>query len=169
MSTVLNSASVTSVSTGSNVFTINNASDSLLTVDAVGAIQWSPSASSQLSSSYGNSVSIENGYYGGVNNSANSSGGGYAQGTITNYPSYPWPATQPLATPLPKDELKSAPKEASPMAHTLNGVMRIYGDSVVIEYFCAHCNQVLHTEVISKVPKSIIEEKCLPKIVDGVK
>lgn len=151
--------------------------DSSITVDAYGALRCDSATMPRLISSEGNSLSIENGYYyDATSSSANSGqivGGGYVQGTITNIPgntygySYPQIAFPP--TPAKNDELKSDPKEASPMAHTLNGIMRIYGDSVVIEYFCKHCNQVLHTEVISKVPKSIIEEKCLPKIVDGVK
>lgn len=149
-------------------------SGSVLSIDNSSTLQWDSSTTPRLISSYGNAVSIENGL--GTSTTDNSGqivGGGYVQGTITNYPNsiygYPY---QPVSAPLTetkKDELKSDPKEASPMSHTLNGILRIYGDSVVIEYFCKHCNQVLHTEVISKVPKSIIEEKCLPKIVDGVK
>lgn len=68
----------------------------------------------------------------------------------------------------PADKLKSEPKETGPTAHSLSGVLRIYGDAVVVEYYCSHCKDVLHRQVISKVPKSIIEKSCLPRIVEGV-
>ena len=68
----------------------------------------------------------------------------------------------------PHDELKSAPKEAGPTSHSLRGILRIYGDSVVVEYFCTHCEEVIHRQVISKVPEELTNKKCLPRIVDGV-
>ena len=98
-----------------------------------------------------------------------SGGGGSYTSSGGTYPIYPYTTGTPITiTPADRDELKSVPKEAGPTSHSLRGILRIYGDSVVVEYFCSHCKDVLHRQVISKVPKELTNKKCLPRIVDGV-
>jgi hypothetical protein len=88
-------------------------------------------------------------------------------GTIGPYNA---PAPNPIIIPAPKDELQSPPKdEKAKEGHVLTATMKIYGDAVVVEYYCSHCDQIIHREVISKVPRRIIEEKCLPRIIKEVK
>jgi hypothetical protein len=88
----------------------------------------------------------------------------------TVYPgSYP-PPSNPIIVPAPKDHLQSPPKdEKVKEGHVLTATMKICGDAVVVEYYCSHCDQIIHREVISKVPKRLVEEKCLPRIVKEVK
>ena len=75
----------------------------------------------------------------------------------------------PTYSRTPADELKSPPKdEKEKEGHILSGTLKIYGDTVVVEYYCSHCNKILYKQVISKVPEKIRDAKCLPRLVKDV-
>ena len=67
------------------------------------------------------------------------------------------------------NELQSDEEIPVKDGHTFNAIMRLYGTTLILEYKCECCDVVLHRQVISKVPKSIIKEKCLSKIVRETK
>ena len=139
-----------------------------------------------IKNKYGNGLVITSSNYTSdplVSVTTSTSSGGYGAVTNTPWPYnqpytqpptyYPAPSPTPIiinTPPVTKDELQSPPKdEKVKEGHVLQGTLKIYGDAVVVEYYCSHCDAVIHREVISRVPKSIIEEKCLPRIVKEVR
>ena len=64
------------------------------------------------------------------------------------------------------DKLKSGEEEKVPKtSHKFNAVLTLKGVELVIEYKCDCCDVVLHRQVISRIPESIIKEKCLSRLV----
>lgn len=57
--------------------------------------------------------------------------------------------------------------ETGPHDHQIECRLTVKSVEVVAEYFCFHCNEVLHSKVISRLPASI-NKKCLPRLVKGV-
>lgn len=70
--------------------------------------------------------------------------------------------------PAPADEIKSKPAVTEEHAHDIQCRLRVESTKVISDYFCNHCEEVLFSKVISKIPKSIINKKCLSRIVKGV-
>lgn len=70
--------------------------------------------------------------------------------------------------PEPPSEMKSKPISTAQHAHEIQCRLRVETTKVISEYFCHHCQEVLFSKVISKIPKSIINKQCLPRIVKGV-
>jgi hypothetical protein len=69
----------------------------------------------------------------------------------------------------PQDEMKSKPTGAEGAHdHIIECRLKVENVKVIAEYFCFHCNEVLHSKVISKLPASIMNKKCLPRLVKGV-
>ena len=69
----------------------------------------------------------------------------------------------------PTDEIKSKPKyDEGKHDHVIECRLKVEPTKVISEFFCCHCNEVLHSKVISKIPKSIMNKKCLPRLVKGV-
>lgn len=69
----------------------------------------------------------------------------------------------------PQDEMKSKPTGVEGAHdHIIECRLKVENVKVIAEYFCFHCNEVLHSKVISKLPKSIMNKKCLPRLVKGV-
>jgi len=67
------------------------------------------------------------------------------------------------------DKLKSKwSPETGPHDHQIECRLTVENVRVYAEYFCYHCNEVVHRKVISKLPKSIMNKKCLPRLVKGV-
>lgn len=72
------------------------------------------------------------------------------------------------AEPIPADEIKSKPSPTEVHAHDIQCRLRVEATKVISEYYCHHCEEVLFSKVISKIPRSIIDKKCLSRIVKGV-
>ncbi len=70
--------------------------------------------------------------------------------------------------PTEKDEIKSKPVPTDVHDHEIQCRLRVEATKVISEYFCNHCETVLFSKVISKIPKSIIKKQCLSRIVKGV-
>lgn len=69
----------------------------------------------------------------------------------------------------PQDQMKSKPKNDEGVHdHIIECRLRVETTKVISEYFCQHCNEVLYSKVISRLPKSIMNKKCLPRLVKGV-
>lgn len=68
----------------------------------------------------------------------------------------------------PKDELKSKPVLTEEHSHDIQCRLRVESTKVISEYYCHHCEEVLHSKVISEIPQSIINKKCLSRIVKEV-
>jgi len=74
-----------------------------------------------------------------------------------------------IAEPPPQDEIKSKPKgDEDAHSHTIECRLRVETTKVISEYFCQHCNEILYSKVVSKLPKSILNKKCLPRICKSV-
>lgn len=175
--------SINSWSTASSSISLEKISGNSLTIGSSSVNDMGQGAT--ITSNSGNSLIISNqSYYssqmGGYQTTDNTWHDPYQQSPWTLPPTvypgggtigpYNTPAPNPIIIPAPKDALQSSPKdEKVKEGHVLTATMKIYGDAVVVEYYCSHCDQVIHREVISRVPKSIIEEKCLPRIVKEVK
>lgn len=152
-----------SVFDSGSTIVLNDGSGQTLTTSA--AVSSAADGTVTVASSGGNSLVISSSQWTSGWGGSAGSGNTYSTPATTTY-TVPWlPSPEP---PPPADKLKSQPKETGPTCHSVNGILRIYGDSVVVEYYCNHCQEVLHRQVISKVPKSIIDKKCLPRIVEGV-
>lgn len=73
------------------------------------------------------------------------------------------------ADATPSDELKSKPTTpADEHAHDIECRLRLESNKVISQFYCKHCEEVLFSKVISEIPKSIIDKKCLARIVKGV-
>ena len=80
------------------------------------------------------------------------------QGTYANVP-----------VTIEPDRMKSKfSPETGPHDHLIECRLIVKNVEVMAEYFCYHCNEVVHSKVISKLPKSIMNKKCLPRLVKGV-
>jgi hypothetical protein len=91
-----------------------------------------------------------------------SAGTVYAQPISISTGGYIW------ADPVPVDEIKSKPSSTEEHAHNIQCRLRVETTKVISEYFCHHCEEVLFSKVISRLPKSINKKKCLSRIVKGV-
>lgn len=89
--------------------------------------------------------------------------------TITTYPTTNITSGGYIYTePSPTDEIKSKPSPTEEHSHNIQCRLRVEATKVISEYFCNHCEEVLFSKVISKIPKGIINKKCLSRIVKGV-
>jgi hypothetical protein len=80
------------------------------------------------------------------------------QGTYTNVP----------VTIEPYRMKSQWAPETGPHDHQIECRLTVKNVEVMAEYFCFHCNEVVHSKVISRLPKSIMNKKCLPRLVKGV-
>lgn len=95
--------------------------------------------------------------------------GSYTTGTTTTWPAtdgtittYPFPAKP---NSIESDESEIITKDG----HRFAASLVIKKTALVIEYRCECCDVLLHSQVISEIPKSIIKEKCLSKLVRETK
>ena len=99
-------------------------------------------------------------------------GGFTTDGTYYGITTQPNTSPSPQYIPIvvsPTDKLKSTPKHDEGIHdHVIECRFNVESTKVTAEYFCSHCNEVLHSKVISKLPKSIMNKKCLPRLVKGV-
>lgn len=71
--------------------------------------------------------------------------------------------------PEEKDEIKSKPTIPTDKdGHDIQCRFKVEAYKVVCEYFCGHCDTVLFSKVICKIPKKHLKDKCLPKLLKGV-
>lgn len=117
-----------------------------------------------------NSITISNGY-------GRGSGGSGSLTIGVSSPTYTSGSITPITISsggyiyanVEKDEIKSKPVASKDEhSHDIQCRLRVEQTKVISEYFCSHCNDVLFSKVISKIPKSIINKKCLSRIVKGV-
>lgn len=66
------------------------------------------------------------------------------------------------------NELRSKSVAAEEHAHSIECRLRVESTKVTSEYYCKHCNEVLFSKVISEIPKSLLNKKCLSRIVKSV-
>ena len=138
--------------------------NSIVSVDSAGSFQITSTATTS------GPFVINNNTLGTSTNSTGTITIGSTYGSGTTY-------TQPVsigsggyiwADPAPTDEIKSKPEVTEEHAHDIQCRLRVETTKVISEYFCHHCQEVLFSKVISRLPKSIINKKCLSRIVKGV-
>jgi hypothetical protein len=83
----------------------------------------------------------------------------------TTYP--PGLGNVPVTIEPDKMRSKMSP-ETGPHDHLIECRLTVENVRVYAEYFCFHCNEVVYRKVISKLPASIMNKKCLPRLVKGV-
>jgi hypothetical protein len=74
-----------------------------------------------------------------------------------------------LITIKPLNVIASVNNPPHEYGHTLRIELVVDFMKVVARTHCNECCTLLHEQVIYEVPKSIIEEKCLPACVNGKK
>ena len=154
--------------------TITSTSGNILNVDSTGSLQIASSATTAGPFTVNGSASMNQ-----LNQTGTVTIGTYQTGSTSGGYGYSgtYPVSQPIsistggyiwADPVPADEIKSKPEVTEEHAHSIQCRLRVETTKVISEYFCHHCQEVLFSKVISRLPKGIINKKCLSRIVKGV-